>query len=241
VAPVKRPDQPAGRNPGAPARPAGQRLSRAEIVATAIAIADQDGLDAVSMRRVAADLGSGTMSLYRHIKSREQLLDLMIDTAYAGMNLPPRPGGDWRADLALLANAQRRLMLAHPWVASLVGSRPPVLPGFLRSFDFALSALLAAGLSVTDAAQAAATINAFVVGFVLLENAEQEAQRRTGLTKELWRARNAPTAQRILDGDDYPAVARFIRDAEDIDPDTSFGTALHRVLGGLGSSLPDAP
>ena len=110
---------------------------------------------AVSMRRVAAVLGSGTMSLYRHVASREQLLDLMIDSAYSGIGLPARPSGAWRHDLALLAHAQRRMMRAHPWAALLVGSRPPVLAGFLRPFEFALAALTGAGLEITDAAGAA--------------------------------------------------------------------------------------
>ena len=126
----------------APTRFAAQRLSREEIVAAAIAAADRDGVDAVSMRRVAAALGSGTMSLYRHVASREQLLDLMIDSAYSGIELPARPSGAWRQRLlALLAHAQRRMMHAHPWAALLVGSRPPVLAGFLRPLEAALAAL----------------------------------------------------------------------------------------------------
>ena len=88
---------PAGRarqrmnTPQAPTRFAALRLSREEIVAAAIATADQDGVDAVTMRRVAAVLGSGTMSLYRHVASREQLLDLMIDSAYSGSSCPRGP------------------------------------------------------------------------------------------------------------------------------------------------------
>jgi AcrR family transcriptional regulator len=238
---MNRPRQPAELTPAAQTRFAAQRLSSTEIVAAAIAIADRDGLDAVSMRRLAADLRSGTMSLYRHVASRDQLLDSMLDTAYSELKLPSRSGGQWRRDLSLLAHAQRRLMHAHPWIARLVGSRPPLLPGFLRPFDFALGALLATELDITDAAGAAATINAFVVGFVQLEQAEQEAQRRTGLSRELWRARNAPAVEGILASGDYPAVARFVQDAQDIDPDTAFATALHWILDGLQSSLPETP
>ena len=74
------------------------------------------------------------MSLYRLCPaSREQLLDLMIDSTYSGIELPARPSGAWRHDLALLAHAQRRMMCAHPWAALLVGSRPPVLAGFLAA------------------------------------------------------------------------------------------------------------
>ena len=130
------------------------------------------------------------MSLYRHVASREQLLDLMIDSAYSGIELPARPSGAWRHDLALLAHAQRRMMRAHPWAALLVGSRPPVLAGFLRPLEFALAALTGAGVEITSAAGAAAALNAFITGFTLYEHAEEEARRRTGLTKDDWRARN---------------------------------------------------
>ena len=221
----------------APRRFAAQRLSRGEIVAAAVAAADRDGVDAVSMRHVAAALGSGTMSLYRHVASREQLLDLMIDSAYSGIELPA-PSGAWRHDLALLAHAQRRMMRAHPWAALLVGSRPPALAGFLRPFEFALAALAGAGLEITDAAGAAATLNAFVTGFTLYEHAEEEARRRTGLTKDDWRARNAPLVERILASGEYPAVSQFVQRAQDLDPETAFETALRRILDGIQASLP---
>jgi len=228
-----------GRRPKAtPTRFAAQRLSGEEIVDAAIAIADQDGIDAVTMRRVATRLGSGTMSLYRHIAGREQLLDSMVDAAYTGIELPPGPSGPWRDDLALLARAQRRLMRAHPWLATLVGSRPPLMPAFLRCFEFALAALLNAGLEITDASNSAASINAFVVGSLLLEQAEQEARRRTGLSREAWRARNAPLVERIIASGDYPSVARFVRDAKDLDADAAFEAALGRILDGVQASLP---
>jgi AcrR family transcriptional regulator len=226
--------------PPAPARFAAQRLSREEIVAAAVATADRDGVDAVSMRRIAAVLGSGTMSLYRHVGSREQLLDLMIDSAYAEIELPARPTGAWRHDLTLLAHAQRRAMRAHSWAALLVGSRPPVLAGFLRPFEFALAALTGAGLEITDAAGAAATLNAFITGFTLYEHAEEEARRRTGLTKEDWRARNAPLVERILASGDYPAVSRFVERAQDLDQESAFEAALRRILDGIQASLPAA-
>jgi hypothetical protein len=130
-------------------------------------------------------------------------------------------------------------MRAHPWVAPLVGSRPPLLPGFFRSFEFALGTLQRAGLEITEAAASSAAISAFVVGFVLLEHAEQEARRRTGLTKEQWRIRNAPLVERILADGKYPAVTRYVRHARDVDPDTAFGTALRRILDGLQASLPE--
>jgi AcrR family transcriptional regulator len=206
------------------------RLSRPAIVAAAIDIADDDGLDAVSMRRVAAEIGSGTMSLYRHVSSRDELLDTMLDAAYSELHLADAATENWRRRIERIARAQRRMLRAHPWVAPLVGSRPPLLPGFLRLFEASLGALLDAGLEVTEAAATFSTINAYVIGHALLEHAEHEARRRTGLTKRQWRTRHAPSVRQILDSGDYPAIAEYVRHANDIDPDTAFDAGLTAIL-----------
>src|SRR2546429_919999 len=77
--------------------------SRADLVAAAVRVADAEGIAAVSMRRVAAEIGAGTMSLYRYVSRKDDLLDLMVDAALGEMDLPDAPSGDWRADLRLLA------------------------------------------------------------------------------------------------------------------------------------------
>ena len=131
-----------------------------------------------------------------------------------------------------------------PWAALLVGSRPPVLAGFLRPLEFALAVSgTGAGLEITDAARAAAALNAFTTGFTLYEHAEEEARsRRTGLRLgEDWRARNGPLAQRILASGDYPAVSQFVERAQDLDAETAFETALRRILDGIQASLSSSP
>jgi AcrR family transcriptional regulator len=213
--------------------PSGSRLSRAEIARAGVEIADLEGPDAVSMRRVAAALGSGTMSLYRHVASRDELLDAMVDTVYARIDLPVEPSGAWRDDIASLARAQRRLLRDHPWLAQLIGSRPPVLPSFLRTFEWALRAFELAGLGIAEAAAAGSTINAYVTGFALTEQAEYAAQRRTGLTKDDWRARNWPGVERALATGAYPAVARYVERGSDPDPDSAFEAGLSHLLDGI--------
>ena len=126
------------------------------------------------------------MSLYRHLADREELLDAMLDVVYSELDLPDRPIADWRVRLEQIAQAQRRMLSLHHWVAALVGSRPPLLPGFLRYFEASLRTLLDAGLEITEAAGVSATVNAFVVGYALLEHSEHEARRRTGLNKRQW-------------------------------------------------------
>lgn len=221
---------PASRHHRPPPRSTVPKLSKQEIVAAAIEIADQEGLDAVSMRKVAGAIGSGTMSLYRHLPNREELLDAMLDVVYSGLELHDRSVADCRERLERIAHAQRRMLRIHPWVAALVGSRPPLLPGFLRYFEASLRTLLDAGLEITEAAAASGTINAFVVGYAMLEHSEHEARRRTGLTKRQWRARNAPLVNQILQSGDYPAVSQYVKHAQDIDADTAFNTALTSIL-----------
>jgi AcrR family transcriptional regulator len=206
------------------------QLSKQEITTAAIKIADKRGLAAVSMRNVAAGIGSGTMSLYRHLANRDDLLNAMLEIVYSELDLPAREASDWRTRLRLIAQTQRHMLRSHPWVAPLVGSRPPLLPSFLRSFDASLQALLDAGLQINDAASVSATINAFVVGHALLEHSEQEARRRSGLTKNRWRARNAPLVNRILQSGEYPAVAQYVRSALNIAPDAGFERGLDGIL-----------
>src|SRR5262245_25957268 len=111
-----RPDR-AGRGP----RPA---HSRAAIAAAAVRIADAEGLDAVSMRRLAAELGAGATSLYRYVARKDDLLDLMVDAVVGEGPPPAAPSGDWRADLREIAYSTRALILRHPWAAMLLAGRP---------------------------------------------------------------------------------------------------------------------
>ena len=99
-------------------------LSRDEIVRAAIKVADAEGPDAVSMRRIARELNAGTMSLYWHVASKEELLDLMIDSVQ-GEQLAPEPSGDWRADLRALTRSARAALHRHPWMVDFIGGRPP--------------------------------------------------------------------------------------------------------------------
>ena len=165
------------RTPRSPAAP----LSADQIAAAAIAIADRDGVDALSMRRVAAALGCGTMSLYRHVRTKEELLDLMIDTV-AGEHRPPAaPSGDWRADLLGAARQLRAGALRHPWLPRLSAARRSFGPNTLAAIEFALSAVDGLGLSIDEMAAVVQTVHACVHGFVLDELADRE-----------WR--NPPTA-----------------------------------------------
>jgi len=119
-------------------RPA--RRSRAEIAAAAVGIADQEGLDAVTMRRVAAELGTGAASLYRYVETREELLDLMADAAGGEYSLPER-SGDWLAGLLAIGEQSRLILRHHPWLAGLVINRPVLGPNGVALLEHALAVL----------------------------------------------------------------------------------------------------
>jgi AcrR family transcriptional regulator len=212
-------------------------LTHSSIARAAIEIADADGIDAVSMRKVAARLGAGTMSLYRYVNSREELIDLMVDEVFAEVTSEGtgRGGsGDWRADLANIARDSRRVALRHPWLSAYATARPTLGPNTLAAIERSLGTVDGIGLDMDGMLDMWMTVQAFVQGYVLAELAEREAQRRSGLTQMQWRARIAPYMRRVIESGKYPLVTRLVIEAEDYpDPDAVFERRLGYVLDGL--------
>jgi AcrR family transcriptional regulator len=212
-------------------------LTHHQIVAAAIEIADSEGLQALSMRKVAARLGAGTMSLYRYVANKDDLLDLMVD-AILGEELPDKPSGDWRSELAEQARRVRRGARRHPWAIGFMLARPNLGPRALRTIEHAMAAVDGLGLDIDQMLDMVATVGAFAVGFVQAELAEQEAQRRTGLTEEQWRARMAPYIRRLIATGRYPYLERIVIEAEDFpDIDATFERRLALVLDGLAAGV----
>lgn len=114
--------------------------SREQITEAAVAVADVDGLAAVTMRRVAAELGTGAASLYRHVSTRDDLVDLMVDRAFADLD-PPPDTGDWRADVVAHNIDVLRYLRRRPWVVDGVVARPPNGPNSIRTVEQVLARL----------------------------------------------------------------------------------------------------
>jgi AcrR family transcriptional regulator len=155
--------------------PQRQRLSREEIVDAAIAIADAEGAEALSMRRIAQVLRSGTMSLYWHVSSKERLLDLMRDALMAEVEVP-EPSGDSRADLRAFAISSRKMLRRHLWLMDFVGGRPPLGPTTMLAMDRALRMLESAAQGYETRLQILESVNTYVSGAVLREAQEIRAQ-----------------------------------------------------------------
>jgi AcrR family transcriptional regulator len=168
-----------------PPPPRQRSLGREEIVAAAIALADEAGPGALTMKAVAARLGPYTaMALYRYVSNKDGLVDLMLDAATAEIPLPPRPGPDWRADLLELAVQTRLMIKRHPWYAVLIHTRPPVGPHMMQRLEFMLRVLTAQGASTAAAMTYAALIDRHIFGSGLQEAEEARMSRRHGLEDE---------------------------------------------------------
>jgi AcrR family transcriptional regulator len=211
--------------------------SRDEITAAAIAIADREGLDAVSMRRVAAELGTGAASLYRYLDTREDLLDLMID-ATGTEYLATAPTGDWLADLLDIGDQARAIMRRHPWLPPLLITRSVLGPNGLALLEQVLEALASHPASTAAKLEAFALLNAATALFVQNELAGGPARQQ----------RNATYLQHALAAGHHPRLAELLTPAaaQSGPPEGPPGPAdryrdiLARVLSGLLTPEPPA-
>lgn len=160
--------------PGSPERdePAPRRvpLTRARVIEAALRIMDAEGLEAVTMRRIGRELGVEAMSLYNHVKDKDDILDGVSELVMSEFELPPSTG-DWREDGKNAAREWRRLLRTHPNVMALMAERrkPLANPESLRPMDSAIGILRGAGLDVRDAAQAFNAFGSYIMGFVMME------------------------------------------------------------------------
>jgi AcrR family transcriptional regulator len=208
-----------------------------KIVETAVALVDREGLEAVSLRRVASALGSGTASFYRVLDSRDELLERMVDAAL-GRHLPPEPSGEWRADLIAVARNRRAMLNAHPWLGPELAGRPAIGPNALAHHERALAAAAGYADDPGTAGSAVETVLGFVLGATARELAESRTLNRSGLTTEQWRTSVAPYLQEALDSGAYPRLRRMVREARDVDPDERFEQGLTVIVTGLASWTP---
>jgi AcrR family transcriptional regulator len=207
------------------------RHSRAEITAAAIAVADRAGLDAVSMRLVAAELGTGAASLYRYLASRDDLLDLMADAAGGELALAP-PTGEWLADLVALGEAMRAVMRRHPWLPVLALNRPVLGPNGLAVMEHYLDVLAGHPAPLAAKLEAFAVLNGMTALSVHSELAGAAAAQR----------RHAAYLGYAVASGQFPRLAALLGAAagagSEVQPDPSdpaarYGDILARVMTGM--------
>ena len=225
--------RPARPRPSAPG-PAAER-----IVDTAIRIADAEGLATMSMRRVGAELGIPTMSLYQHVASKDDLLLMMIDRAFGEEPLPPQPPASWRVALETCAHTQWSCYRRHPWLAQAMSlTRPQAVPSALAHTEYVLTALDGRGLDTTAAFNVHIMLFSYVRGLAINLESEAQAEAETGMDNDEWvRTHMSPLTSLAATGR-FPMFERIAAlDDFDLDLDALFALGLTCLLDGLAARV----
>jgi AcrR family transcriptional regulator len=216
-------------------------LSRDEITAAAVALADTQGIEAVSMRALAVQLGVGAASLYRYVARKDELIELMVDSVIGSELLQFKLRGSWREDLRTFAHAQRAMTLRHPWMAIPTAGLRNFGPNTAECYERMLGAIDGLGLEIDEMLVMFETLDAYVHGRVLEELSEREAVRRSGLDQEQWMQTQIPYIASLIESGRYPLLTRVVFDAQaPHDPDRlehGFDLGLERVLDGLATMV----
>jgi AcrR family transcriptional regulator len=210
-------------------------LSLDRIVATAVAIADADGLAAVSMNRVANELSSSAMSLYRYVESKDELLTLMVDRAL-GTVPAAALDDDWRAGLARWARGTVEAMRAHAWATHVPITGPPLGPNSVAWFEDALHCMRDTGLAEAEKASIVMMLSGYARNHVVLMAEVQAHFLGAAATPHDAMRGYGDTLRRLTDADRFPAL-HAVLDAGVFDradpPDEEFAFGLERILDGI--------
>ncbi len=227
--------QPVWTRPEPGQRPAPAPLSRDKIVKAAIAIADEQGLEAVSLRNVAARLGAGPMRLYAYTSTKEGLLELMVDEVYGELDALGPLRGDWRAVLRASATRLRTIATRHRWFVSLLGGRPQTGPHALASYERLLAAVLRTIPDLEEVLAAVRVVNAWAVGAIHIEANDLAAERASGLDERAWQESTWPWLEEQLKTGAFPVLSRVVYEVEHATNDEVFEHGLECVLDGVAA------
>lgn len=214
-----------------------------DIVQIAVAIADREGISAVSMRRIATELGSGTSSLYRYFARKDDLLQLMVDRALGGTEAgaPIEATGDWRRDLVGLSHGMRALFKRHPWLGTALAGRPTPGPNRLRALESTLDLLASTGLALGERLVLIETLTSYVRGFVASEIADHAAIGESDLSTATWKAEQAEYLAWIGRSGSYPLSKALFDELASVPAgsvqDRGFSAGLELILDGIAQRL----
>ena len=223
----------------APRRGPKPKLTVEEIVRAAVAVADAEGLDALSMRRVADELGVAPMSIYTYVPSKAELIDVMFDRALAELTPPDDVPGGWRPKLEHLARDNWDLYHRHPWLLHVAAVRPPMGPAVFAKYEIELRAVDGIGLTDVEMASVVALVTGFAESAARVSVNVAEAERRTGMNDVQWWETIAPLMEEIATGgDEYPLSNRVGTSAGTqyqgaVGPRHAFDFGLARILDGI--------
>lgn len=203
-------------------------LSKRRLVVEAFRLAERDGVDGLSMRRLASELGVGAMSLYHYVASKDELLDAMIDAVFDEIDVPPDTV-DWRSALRRRAVSARQVLTRHPWAIGLMESRTAPGPANLRHREAVTACLRTAGFTVVMAAHANWLLDSYVYGFALQEASLpfDSADELTDMADDVYLPQLPPAEYPYL----HESAATLL--AAGYDPADEFDFGLDLILGAL--------
>lgn len=209
-------------------------LTLDRIVAAAVAIADAEGMDAVSMRRLSTDLGTGTMSLYRYVPGKAELLDLMVDRVQGEPldSVAGREPVDWRTAVESMARTHLAVLRRHPWLMKINQARTVLGPSAVRGLEVSLAALQGMGLRDQELISTIIAVQSFVLGVARMEAEAVEAAKETGLSHEDFWTSQLPYLERAMASGEFPLTAALDENTFSTDFD-HFGFGLRRLIAGF--------
>jgi AcrR family transcriptional regulator len=206
-------------------------LSADAIVRVALAIADADGAEAVSMRRVATELGVGTMSLYHHVADKEALLDLMSDAVAGELVVPGELPRHWREALRALAHRAYDAFMRHPWLVETAGMRPVATPNQLRHIEQSIAAIHDLDVDERTAAAMVMATDDYTFGYVRRRLTFGDAQPWAG-------ERERERVEALLATGEFPILAALLAERPDLrPPEDTFDLGLEWLLDGMAATL----
>jgi AcrR family transcriptional regulator len=231
---------------GSQTQPGRSGLTLKAIITAAIEVADQEGEAALSMRRVAERLGAGTMSLYTHVPSKTELIDLMFDAAYGqlydSVETPSQQPGDWRDALRFIARQNWDLYRRHPWMLQITTGRPALGPHASLKYEAELRPLDNLGLSDLEMDATLTLVLTHVEGTARAQAAVDRTQRETGMTDAEWWVTQAPALEKVVDNTLFPVASRVGQAAGEAyqaasSPTHVFTFGLERILAGIAELI----
>lgn len=206
-------------------------LTRARVLAEAVALADEEGLDAVTMRRLGRRLGVEAMSLYNHVANKVDLLDGMADVVSADFAVPAH-GEDWRRALRRTARSAHDVLTRHPWAGALLESRSNPGPARLRYLDGVVGIMVDSGFPIRLAYQAFLTLDSYIYGFALQEASAPAAPEQAADAARAF-------VDALPDGEyrHLVSMAEVVMDP-DYDRSTDFDAGLSMILDAIDGRRP---
>ena len=214
-----------------------QRVSVDEVVRAAIAVADEEGLPAFSMRKVADRLGLKLMSIYTYVPGRSELIGLMVDEVAGERELPPHEG-PLRQRMTAVAQQIWDEFHRHPWLLQVENSRPWIGPNVSDRYEWQLAAIEGAGFTDLEMDQAITLLASFTAGAARSSVDTRRTAEQSGISDAEWWAVNVPVLERVMPAGAYPISGRVGQAAGQEynavgDPERSFRFGLDRILDGL--------